>query len=165
MLKPAIAVRPLPIPSQSNFANFVMAMDKINTATERAIIVDDTFCNPLKPSLPMSFSNIDIDANNSANRAVIAPKDDVSFSEGINDNTSNDAASMAIAVAIVFNVFAFMDSVNAFNESPTPSRIPFILSIKPAALSVIPDNDFMNLAINAPMATNRPPFIKSKIPL
>ena len=163
-IKAAIAATPLPIPSQSNSANFFIAEAKIKIATDMPIMTVTALAVPMR--LRFILLNIANEPINSANKTVIAPREEVSFSESINDSTSNEAAKMPIAAAILISVPALIFCCHACKASPTVSSRSFILPMnvsEPSKASVIPLIYFLIpkriLAIIPPLTTSNTDLI------
>ena len=163
-IKAAIAATPLPIPSQFNSANFFIAEAKIKIATDMPIMAVTALAVPVR--LRFILLNIANEPINSANKTVIAPREEVSFSESINDSTSNEAAKMPIAAAILISVPALIFCCHACKASPTVSSKSFILPMnvsEPSKASVIPLIYFLIpkriLAIIPPLTTSNTDLI------
>ena len=156
-----IAINPLANSLQLRDDTIFIAAANIKTALDIVTIARDTFCIPSNFSPSDIFPNINIAPKSSVNKAVIAVSATVNFSESTKDNAINAIANIPIADAIVNKVFAFIDCVNALKVSLTPPKISLILFMNPLALSNTPLADFINLAINTPIAAMIPPFTTS----
>ena len=150
-----------PISSNDIVLNILSATDKTNKAADNFTIAFEILFIDLKFFPSASFPNIAMAPNNSINKAVTAPSEAASLSESMRDNTNNEPANIAIDMAIVLSVLAFICPVNAFKASPTPSRMLFIFSTKSPALSVIPVRDLINFLMPTSIAANIPPLNRS----
>ena len=162
------AAKPTTIPSKATpisfndiVLNILSATDKINKAADNFTIAFEILFIDLNFFPSASFSNIAIAPNNSINKAVTAPSEAASLSESMRDNTNNEPANIAIDMAIVLSVLAFICPVNAFKASPTPSRMLFIFSTKLPALSVMPVRDLINFLMPTSITANIPPLNRS----
>ena len=99
---PNTPTTPLPIPSQSNSANFFIAEARIKIATDMPIMVVTALAVPVR--LRFILLNIANEPINSANKTVIAPREEDNLSWSIVDSTSNEAAKIPIAAAIFISV-------------------------------------------------------------
>ena len=155
--------RLFPISSRDMLPNSFKAFANINIEVAISIMENEDFTIPLVLPKDNTFSNKAMEPINSPNRTEIAPRDDTSFSESIDEIVTNDIAKIPIAPAIFKRVSALRLLCHASRLPLTPSN----MSVIDDRISPVPSVKSFNLEMSflTPIntAANIPELTRSKL--